>query len=363
MKKRILELCLSPDLGGLELSVVDFYKAFKKETESFICVADGKKLDTFLADNPQKLTLKRSKVALLLNARRVAKYLDANAIDIIHFHWTKDMPLAVLAKTFASRNVKIVQSRHMTMTRFKSDFYHRWLYKNIDMMHAVTKQVKAQIQKYVPRDIIPVVKDIYLGVDEVSVDTTLLAQLKKEYNIGSDDFVVGIVGRIEEGKGQYIVIEALKKLQNLNIKLLIVGHTMDEAYLHELQEKVNTLGVSKQVIFTGFTKEVNAHMQLFDVAVLATPKETFGLVVIEAMINKVVVIATNQGGPLEIIEDGVDGLLFDRSAQMLAQKIEQLYNDKAYKEKLSAAAYKTAKEKFDKETQMKKLYKAIVDED
>lgn len=231
------------------------------------------------------------------------------------------------------------------------------------MMHAVTKQVKAQIQKYVPRDIIPVVKDIYLGVDEVSVDTTLLAQLKKEYNIGSDDFVVGIVGRIEEGKGQYIVIEALKKLQNLNIKLLIVGHTMDEAYLHELQEKVNTLGVSKQVIFTGFTKEVNAHMQLFDVAVLATPKETFGLVVIEAMINKVVVIATNQGGPLEIIEDGVDGLLFDRSAQMLAQKIEQLYNDKAYKEKLSAAAYKTAKEKFDKETQMKKLYKAIVDED
>lgn len=363
MKKRILELCLSPDLGGLELSVVDFYKAFKKETDSFICVAEGKRLDSFLADNPQKLTLKRSKAALLLNAKRLAKYIDANGIDIIHFHWTKDILLAVVAKKLASRSVKIVQSRHMTMTRFKSDFYHRWLYKNIEMIHAVTKQVKAQIQKYVPADILPVVKDIYLGVDEVAVDRDLLEQLKKEYSIDSDDFVVGIVGRIEEAKGQYIVVEALKKLQKFNIKLLIVGHTMDEVYLQELKEKVDALGVSKQVVFTGFTKEVNTHMQLFDVAVLATPKETFGLVVIEAMINKVVVIATNKGGPLEIIEDGVDGILFDRSANMLAQKIEMLYCDKEYKEHLSEAAYKTAKEKFDKATQMKKIYKAIVDED
>ena len=93
-----------------------------------------------------------------------------------------------------------------------------------------------------------------------------------------------------------------------------------------------------------------------DVSVLATHCETFGLVVIESMANKVPVIATNKCGPMEIIDDGKDGLVFDRSGDDLAKKIELLYNDKELKNKLAKNSYNKVKEKFDKNIQNKKLF-------
>ena len=363
MAKNILEFCLSPDLGGLELFMVNCYKEFKKKTNCKVMVQEGKKLDNYL-ENENVDYLKRNKLFPIIPAFKLAKYIDNNDIDIIHFHWTKDINVVVLAKVLSKKKPQIIQTRNMTMTRFKDDFYHKWLYKNINTMHAVTYQVKAQIEKFIPSDICPKVEMVYMGTEEKEIEQNKIQLLKEKYNL-QDEFVVGIVGRIEEGKGQYLVIEAIEKLKelnhHLNIKALIVGHTMDEEYLNSLKQKIKDLGIEDKVIFTGFTKEVDEHMQLFDVNILATPKETFGLVVIEAMINKVCMIATNNGGPLEIIEDGVDGLLFDRTSKDLANKIKLLYENKDLKNKLALNGYNKAKDMFDLEKQNDKLYKVIND--
>ena len=353
-KKNILEFCLSPDLGGLELFALNCFTSFKGKTNTLIVVAPDTKLDSYL-ENEQRLHVKRNKLFPIIPALKLAAIIDENDIDIVHFHWTKDIATVVLAKVLSKKKPKIMQTRNMTMTRFKDDFYHRWLYKNIDIMHAVTYQVKAQIEKFIPSDICPHVEVIYMGTEEKKIANQILLDLKNRYGL-VDEFVVGIVGRIEDAKGQYLVIEAIAKLKELNIKAMIVGHTMDEIYLDELKKKAKELGVQDKVIFSGFTKEVDAHMQLFDVNILATPRETFGLVVIEAMMNKVCMCATNNGGPLEIIEDKKDGLLFDRTSEDLAKKIEILYNDVEYKDKLALAGYEKAKEMFDSLKQNDKLY-------
>ena len=62
----------------------------------------------------------------------------------------------------SKRKPKIIQTRNMTMTRFKDDVYHKWLYKNIDTMHAVTQQVKEQLEKFIPLDIRPRVAVVYM---------------------------------------------------------------------------------------------------------------------------------------------------------------------------------------------------------
>ena len=357
MKKNILEICLSPDLGGLELCALDYFNYFKAQTNSYLCVAPHKKLDKYLQES-NKFTLKRDKFFPFVPAFKLAKHIDAKEIDIVHFHWTRDIATVILAKLISKRKPKVMQSRHMTMTRFKNDFYHKWLYKNIDIIHAVTEQVKEQLIKYIPEDARPQIEMIYLGVDEPVIDMKKVNMLKEKYNF-KDEFIVGIVGRVEEGKGQYLVLEAIEKLKHLNIKALIIGSAMDEKYLFELKQKTNDLGIEDKIVFTGFTKDINEHMKLCDVTVLATRKETFGLVVIESMVNRVPVIATANGGPLEIIDDGKDGLLFDRTSKSLAQKIELLYNNPEQIEKLSINAYDKIKEKFDKEKQMKKMYEVI----
>jgi len=357
LSKNILELCLSPDLGGLELCVVDYFRYFTLKTETYIAVAPMQKIDKYI-ENKNKFRLKRNKYFPFIAAYKLAKFIDKNAIDILHFHWTKDIATAVLAKLLSKRQVKLVQSRHMNMTRFKDDFYHKWLYKNIDMIHAVTQQVKEQLVHFIPQDIRPKIEMIYLGVDAPSTDEKRVKELQKEYTL-YDSFVVGIIGRIEEGKGQYIAIDALEKLKDLNIKLLIIGSAMESTYYHELEKKVKDLELDDKVLFIGFTSEINEYVKLCDVTILATKKETFGLVVIESMVNGVPVIATNNGGPLEIIDDGVDGLLFDRSSEDLTRKIEELYYDKTLQQELSNNGYIKVKKKFDKMTQMEKMYEAL----
>ena len=354
MSKNILEFCLSPDLGGLELFMANCYRNFKSKTKTKVIVAKGKKLDKNL-ENEEKYHVERNKFFPIIPALKVAKFIDENEIDIIHFHWTRDIATVVLARVLSRRKPKIIQTRNMTMTRFKDDVYHKWLYKNIDTMQAVTYQVKEQLEKFIPKDVQPKIEVVYMGTKAKEIETSQIEDLRKKYNL-HDEFIVGIVGRIEEEKGQFLLIDAMSKLKELNIKAMIVGHTMDKDYLKSLKKKVKDLALEERIIFTGFTTEVDAHMKLFDTNILATPKETFGLVVIEAMINKVCMIAVNNAGPLEIIEDRVDGLLFDRTAHDLSFKIELLYRDEAYKNRLSLAGYEKAKEKFESVKQNTKLY-------
>ena len=354
----ILEFCLSPDLGGLELFMVNCFNDFKTKTNCKVIVSPDKKLDNYIQNNADKFHIKRNKLFPIFPALKLAKFIDKNDIDIIHFHWTKDITTVVLAKILSKKNPKIIQTRNMTMTRFKDDFYHKWLYQNIDTMHAVTYQVKEQLTKFIPTDIRPKVEVVYMGTSVIKNEELKIENLKSKYGL-KDEFIVGIVGRIEEGKGQYLVIEAIEKLRELNIKALIVGHTMDKSYLDNLKLKIKNLKLDDKIILTGFTKKVDLHMQLFDANILATPRETFGLVVIEAMANRVCMIAVNNGGPLEIIDDGVDGLLFHRNSEDLASKIKLLYDDIEYKNILAEAGYIKAKDMFDRDIQNEKLYNVL----
>jgi len=357
MKKNILEVCLSPDLGGLELCALDYFNHFSAYTNTYFCIASKQKLDNHFFDK-NKFILTRNKFFPVIPAFKLAKFIDENKIDFIHFHWTKDIATVVLAKLLSKRKPKVMQSRHMSITRFKDDFYHKWLYENINIIHAVTYQVKEQLEKYIPELIRPKIEMLYLGVNEPTIHEKKLELLKSEYKLAGE-FIIGIVGRIEEGKGQYLVIDAVSKLKHLKIKLLVVGSAMNETYMLELNDKVKKLGLEESIIFTGFTQDVNEHIKLCDVTVLATPKETFGLVVIESMVNKVPVIATAKGGPLEIIEDSYNGLLFDRKVDSLVKNIEKLYSNTQLRDAIAENAYSTVKNKFDKKSQMNKMYKLI----
>lgn len=120
------------------------------------CVAvineTGKLKGQFEKESLPYTTLKRHNMLLLWSsARQFAHFIDQEEIDLIHVHWTKDLPIAVMAKLLSKRKPAIVQTRHMRMTRFKNDVYHRFLYKNIDLIIAITQQVQKQLKKIYPQ--------------------------------------------------------------------------------------------------------------------------------------------------------------------------------------------------------------------
>jgi len=358
-KKNILELCLSPDLGGLELYMKSCVEMMKNDFNVISVINETSKLERYFTDNDFKyIKLKRKSSFSLFCSLKLAKIIDKNAIDIIHIHWTKDIPIVVLAKLFSKTKPKIVQTRHMTMTRFKDDFYHKFLYKNIDTILCVTKQVAHQINKFISEDIRPKVEVLYLGArNDKIVDKKELADYRQ--NLDSQNcLMLGLVGRINEFKGQYLLIEAMKELisKDLNIKAFIVGNAMDDSYLETLKTKLTKFNLNDSVKFLGFTKEPNKFMQACDVILMTSKNETFGLVTIEAMQNGTCVIGANSGGVLEIIDDNETGLLFENSnVTSLSSKIETLYNNKELRDKLALGGQKKAKECFNNDMQFKKL--------
>ncbi|MFA5216020.1 glycosyltransferase family 4 protein [Sulfuricurvum sp.] len=360
MAKKILELCLSPDLGGLELYMMRASRYLSDHGECISVINGQGKLKSYYENSVYRyFTLKRRKVFLSwLSARHLARIIDDEAVDIVHLHWTKDLPVAIMAKLISKRKPRVVQSRHMTMTRFKDDIYHRFLYKNMEMILAVTHQVKGQIEKFIPEKIRPKIEVLYIGADQPVIITEEEKKRRREQLGLSDSFTVGIVGRIEPQKGQYLVIDAIEKLilQGIDARALIVGHPMNEEYLAELQSDVAARGLSERILFTGFTREAQVMMQLFDVMVLATENETFGLVLIEAMMCGVCSVASDSGGPLEIIDNGINGLLFKTfDAEALADKLIRLYRDNSLREQYANAGKNKVLEMFESQKQFEQL--------
>ena len=341
--KKVLEVCLSPDLGGLEL----YMKNITKYLNSNAVINKKSKLkNVFENEKINYFELSR------YNFLKLAKIIDKEKIDIVHLHWTKDLPVVVFAKLLSKRKPKIVQTRHMHMTRFKSDFYHKFLYKNIDMMIAVTNLVKEQLEKFIPKDIRPKIETSYIGANTPKLlSNEEKNSLKKSFNI-ADEFIVCIVGRIEEAKGQHIVLEAVESLRKsgIKIKTLVVGHYMDENYFNNLKNSY------PNDIFTGFVSNPTDLMQISDCVVLATKKETFGLVLIEAMKCGVCILGSNSGGPLEIIDDEKTGLLFESMiSDSLYEKLKLIYGEKELRKKLALAGKEKADKEFDNIIQFKKV--------
>ena len=364
MNKNLLELCLSPDLGGLELYMVRAAKALNETMNVVSVIGEKTKLKQYYEETQYTYEqIKRNRSFSFSAAKKLAKIIDKNDIDVIHMHWTKDLPIAVMAKVLSKKKPKLIQTRNMTMTRFKDDFYHRFLYKHMDMVLAVTHQVAEQVNKFIPADIRPKVEVLYMGSDkpEILSSEEILAY-KNEIFIQEDEFLIGMVGRIEEVKGQYLLIEAVQKLkaEGINVKVCFVGHAMEASYQKELDKMLVDKKLQKEVSFLGFTQNPHRFMQACDCLVLATPCETFGLVVIEAMQVGTAVIATKQCGPLEIIEDERSGLLFEKnSSDDLAKKIKKLVNDKEFCLSVSQNGKEVAEKRFSNHLQFKKLKEII----
>ena len=348
LNKNILEICLSRDLGGLELHV----KNISHYLNALCVINNTSKLEPFFKETSHPYE-KIGRYSFL----KLAKIIDKNQIDVVHLHWTKDIPVVVLAKLISKRKPKIVQTRHMHMTRFKSDFYHKFLYKNIHTIIAVTHMVKEQLEKFIPKNICPKLHMCYIGANTPKLLSNKEKEILKDSLGLKDEFIVAIVGRIEEAKGQHIVLEAVEKLRHNNIKAktLIIGHAMNEEYANNLKKNY------PHDIFTGFINNPSDSMQIADCVVLATQKETFGLVLIEAMQCGICVLGSNQGGPLEIINNDINGLLFESmNSEDLYQKLLTMYNNPNKKEQLALLGKQKAHTEFDAERQFEK-FKTILE--
>lgn len=137
--------------------------------------------------------------------------------------------------------------------------------------------------------------------------------VRKRLGIAEDSPVIGIVGNIKHWKGQHVVVEAVGSLLRSFSKLrcLFVGSIVDRQYYNQLLMRAKEIGIQEcALIFTGYEARPADLMRVMDVVIHASVEpEPFGIVLLEAMGAARPLIATNIGGPKEIVVSGKTGLL------------------------------------------------------
>ncbi len=184
---------------------------------------------------------------------------------------------------------------------------------------------------------------IHDGIDVGRFATGGGASVRRELGIASGTPVVGIVGHVQQWKGQLLVAEAVARARRQipQLRCLIVGgvHRLGAEYAERLKERVAAPDLAGHAVLTGARRDVAACMDAMDVVIHASDREPFGRVLLEAMAAGRPVIAPREGGPLEIVADGESGLLVPpRDPDALAAAIVSLVGDPARRAAMARAA-------------------------
>lgn len=205
--------------------------------------------------------------------------------------------------------------------------YSRFITKFSSRVMTVSNAVAEQFHS---RKNVVVVHDGFTREEFDMPKEKLRAEFQSRYGLAGH-FVVGCVGRIKwVRKGQEFLVRAtaLLKQRGLSIKALIVGAPFrgNEEHLTRLRELARELQVEDSVVFTGELPDARGTYAAMDALALTSAQpEPFGGVVMEAMAMGLPVIATNIGGSLDQVADGVTGLLIPPGDPVtLADAIEKL---------------------------------------
>ena len=183
--------------------------------------------------------------------------------------------------------------------------------------------------------------------------------LREELGIG-DAPLLGVIAQITPWKAQDDAIRALAMVREAHpdARLVIVGETKfvgrdvtfdNPAFRRGLDELAAELGVADAVHFLGEREDVPAVLAALDLLLVPSWQEPFGRTVIEGMAMGRVVLATAQGGPREILRDGVDGLLLaPRAPRTWADAATALLADRERMARIGAAAQEAA-QRFDRD--------------
>jgi len=215
---------------------------------------------------------------------------------------------------------------------------------DISLSIPISNFIKKNLLKHQFRT--PEIERIYDGIDPTNYKVSRSqSEIKKAFNHPSDSRVVGIIGNVRPWKGQDYFINAFKELsaQYQNLYGLIVGSWgKDENGFHKmLLENIQKSGLENRLIFLGYREDIPEILSILDVFVHASVKaEPFGMVLLEAMAAGTPIVATNVGGPVEILNNGECGILVpQKNSHAIARACTRYLDDPKFKKKSVDKAY------------------------
>jgi glycosyltransferase involved in cell wall biosynthesis len=228
---------------------------------------------------------------------RIARLLRRERVDIIHTHSSRDAWLAGAAGRITG--TPVVRTRHL-WTPIGGPFVYKHL---ADRVLTVSGEVgRYLVSRGVPEErVIPIPTGVNL--ERFDPGRTDLADIRAEFGIPADAFLLGMVAVLRKGKGHRFVIQAVKELlpEFPRLRLIIAG---DGPQWDNLNRLVDELELRGRVILAGARQDIPDLLKALDLFVLPSRWEALGTALLEAQAMGVPVLASDVGGIPEAVGDG-----------------------------------------------------------
>jgi len=257
-----------------------------------------------------QLDAKRLKGAKIGLTYKLYKFIRDEQFDLVLCHRYKAIYMAATCQLLGLRfkQIGVIHGfgdfKHAARRIFLSMFKQRLL------LLGVSNAVRDDIRQSMPSFPSDKIQTLYNAIDVAEVESQQLDKKQSRAFLRLDDnaFIIGHVGRLHPDKDQATLIKAFAEFNKKvpSSQLAILGYGRLEQTLKGL---AYDLGVQQKVLFLGQVKNAVNYYKAFDLFALSSEKEPFGLVLLEAMVAKVPVVASNCGGASEVVADA--GYLFE----------------------------------------------------
>lgn len=244
---------------------------------------------------------------------------------------------ALIGIIFASKH-KIKHLWHVQEIIAKPKLFN-WVFKrilSIKSNHKIAYDSKETMKFWINGNEVLTQKSeaVWNGIDveqKINYSQEQIQTVRKDFfKVDSNEIVIALVGRINSWKGQPLLLDAFYLLTQkfTNIKLVFIGSAPpnQENFEVSLNHKIQEYQLQEKAFIIPFQEEIGKFWDAIDIAVVpSTEPEPFGMVVIEAMLSEKPVVASNHGGPTEIVVPNETGFLFEpNNKQSLANDLEKL---------------------------------------
>ena len=357
-KKTIVHIAQSA--GGVAEYLYMFLKNFKDENyENILIVSEDyqNQLERFktytnniyIVPMVREVEAKKD-VKAIIKVRKILKQIKP---DIVYLHSSKAGAIGRIALAFNFR-IKILYNAHGWYFNAQISDKKKKIFALIEKILAIkTDKIinisKSEYDSALKYKIAPEKK---MCIIENGIDFTKFQnndkyreETRKHYLIGDNEIVIGVVGRLTEQKDSMTMIKAFELVnkENNNTRLMYVGSGELEEDVRQYAKEHNILD---KVIITGWVDNVEKYIPAFDIAVLPSKWEGFGLVLIEYMACNKPIVATNVGGIKDIIENYRNGILCNvQDYKTISETIIFLIENEDLKERI-ISQNKVYKEKY-----------------
>jgi len=297
--------------------------------------------------------------------RRLACLLRREGIELLHTNLYWSNLIGRLAGRMAGVPIVVAGERN---TDIRRRFYQCWLDRCtsqwVDCIIAnsqatlrwSTQATRISADKYV---IIP------NGVDLADFDPARPVDrqaVRRSLGLTPDDVIVGTVARLHEQKGHRFLVQAMPAILERfpQARFCFVGEGLLET---DLKRQCREAGVASKVVFAGARDDVAAVLTTFDLFVLPSLYEGFGIVLLEAMAMCLPVVASDVGGIPEVVEAGRTGILVPPGdVASLAQAVIGVLSDREAAQAMGKAGRQRVQQHFalaDRISETEKLYETL----